>query len=143
MEKQPFDIGVALDRIEQAVQPWPKAALFQLAEEGYTSTFEQLLACIISIRTYDEVTLPVARTLFARARLPAEVARRSWDELDALPGAGHVPAGRRRRTPLTGPPPEVGLFWGGPCRDNGGLLSKRCTCLRSNRSPSPYPACSS
>ena len=84
MEKRPFDIGLALERIEQAVQPWPKAALFQLAEEGYTSTFEQLLACIISIRTYDEVTLPVARRLFARARLPAEVAQLSWEELDGL-----------------------------------------------------------
>ena len=73
MEKQPFDIGIALARIEQAVQPWPKAALFQLAEEGFSSTFEQLMACIISIRTYDEVTLPVSRALFARARLPAEV----------------------------------------------------------------------
>ena len=49
MEKQPFDIDAALDRIEDAVRPWPKAALFQLAEEGFTSTFEQLLACIISI----------------------------------------------------------------------------------------------
>lgn len=84
MEKRPFDIGLALERIEQAVQPWPKAALFQLAEEGYTSTFEQLLACIISIRTYDEVTLPVARRLFARARLPAEVAQLSWEALDGL-----------------------------------------------------------
>ena len=62
MEKRAFDIGVALERIEQAVQQWPKAALFQLAEEGYASTFEQLLACIISIRTYDEVTLPVSST---------------------------------------------------------------------------------
>ena len=84
MEKRPFDIGLALERIDEAVRPWPKAALFQLAEEGYTSTFEQLLACIISIRTYDEVTLPVSRTLFARARLPAEVAQLSWEELDGL-----------------------------------------------------------
>jgi endonuclease-3 len=84
MQKQPFDIGVALDRIGQAVQPWPKAALFQLADEGYTSTFEQLLACIISIRTYDEVTLPVARALFARARTPDAVGQLSWEELDAL-----------------------------------------------------------
>jgi len=84
MQKQPFDIGVALDRIGQAVRPWPKAALFQLADEGYTSTFEQLLACIISIRTYDEVTLPVARALFARARTPAAVGQLSWEELDAL-----------------------------------------------------------
>jgi endonuclease III len=84
MEKRAFDIGIALERIEDAVRPWPKAALFQLAEEGYTSTFEQLLACIISIRTYDEVTLPVSRTLFARARLPAEIALLSWEELDGL-----------------------------------------------------------
>ncbi|QJE00696.1 endonuclease III [Massilia forsythiae] len=84
MEKRPFDIGIALERIEQAVQPWPKAALFQLFEEGYTTTFEQLLACIISIRTYDEATLPISRRLFARARTPAQVARLSWEALDAL-----------------------------------------------------------
>jgi endonuclease-3 len=84
MEKQAFDIGVAFERIEQAVQPWPKAALFQLAEEGYTSVFEQLLACMISIRTYDEVTLPVSRTLFARARTPASIGQLRWEELDAL-----------------------------------------------------------
>jgi endonuclease-3 len=84
MEKQPFDIGVALERIEQAVQPWPKAALFQLAEEGFASVFEQLLACMISIRTFDEVTLPVSRRLFARARTPAELVQLSWEELDEL-----------------------------------------------------------
>ena len=84
MDKRAFDIDVALARIEEAVRPWPKAALFQLAEEGYTSTFEQLLACIISIRTFDEVTLPVSRRLFARARTPAQVARLSWEELDGL-----------------------------------------------------------
>jgi endonuclease III len=84
MEKLPFDISVALERIEQAVQPWPKAALFQLAEEGYRSVFEQLVACIISIRTYDEVTMPVSRKLFAQARTPAEMGRLSWEELDTL-----------------------------------------------------------
>jgi endonuclease-3 len=84
MDKRTFDIDVALARIEEAVRPWPKAALFQLADEGYTSTFEQLLACIISIRTFDEVTLPVSRRLFARARTPAQVALLSWEELDGL-----------------------------------------------------------
>lgn len=84
MDKQAFDIDLALARIEDAVRPWPKAALFQLAEEGFTSTFEQLLACMISIRTYDEVTLPVSRRLFARARSPAQVAALSWEELDGL-----------------------------------------------------------
>lgn len=84
MDKRPFDIDLALERIEDAVRPWPKAALFQLAEEGFTSTFEQLLACIISIRTYDEVTLPVSRRLFARARTPSAVAALPWEELDGL-----------------------------------------------------------
>ena len=84
MDKRPFDIDLALERIEEAVRPWPKAALFQLAEEGFTSTFEQLLACIISIRTYDEVTLPVSRRLFERARTPSSVSALRWEELDGL-----------------------------------------------------------
>lgn len=84
MGKRPFDIDLALERIEEAVRPWPKAALFQLAEEGFASTFEQLLACIISIRTYDEVTLPVSRRLFERARTPSSVSALRWEELDGL-----------------------------------------------------------
>jgi endonuclease-3 len=87
MEKKPLDIGLAIRRIRTAVLPWPKAALFQLAEEGFTSVFEQLVACIISIRTYDEVTLPVSRKLFDRARTPAEIGKLSHEELDALIGA--------------------------------------------------------
>jgi endonuclease III len=83
-DKKPFDIGLAIRRIRSAVRPWPKAALFELAEEGFNSTFEQLVACIISIRTYDEVTLPVARKLFERARTPAEVSKLTYEELDAL-----------------------------------------------------------
>jgi endonuclease-3 len=82
--KQPFDIGAVLARIEQAVQPWPKAALFQLFEEGYTSVFEQLVACMISIRTYDEVTLPVSRTLFETARTPARMLELDHAQLDRL-----------------------------------------------------------
>ena len=83
-DKKLFDIGLAMRRIEVAVRPWPKAALFELAEEGFNSTFEQLVACIISIRTYDEVTLPVSRKLFERARTPAEVSQLTYEELDAL-----------------------------------------------------------
>src|SRR5688572_33302971 len=84
MEKKPFDIGLAVRRIRKAVKPWPKAALFELAENGFTSTFEQLVACIISIRTYDEVTLPVSRKLFERARTPAEMIKLPYEELDAM-----------------------------------------------------------
>jgi endonuclease-3 len=84
MEKKPFDIGLAVRRIRKVVKPWPKAALFELAENGFTTTFEQLLACIISIRTYDEVTLPVSKKLFERARTPAEISKLTYEELDAL-----------------------------------------------------------
>jgi endonuclease-3 len=84
LEKKPFDISLAIRRIRTAVKPWPKAALFELAEDGFTSTFEQLVACIISIRTYDEVTLPLSRKLFARARTPEEISRLTYEELDAL-----------------------------------------------------------
>ena len=60
------------------------AALFELASEGYTSLFEQLVACIISIRTYDETMLVCARRLFARARTPATVATLPVRSIDAL-----------------------------------------------------------
>jgi endonuclease-3 len=84
MDKEPFDIGVAVRRIRKAVKPWPKAALFELAENGFTTTFEQLVACIISIRTYDEVTLPVSRRVFEKARTPREMIKLTYGELDAL-----------------------------------------------------------
>ena len=84
MDKKPFDIGVAVRRIRKAVNPWPKAALFELAENGFTTTFEQLVACIISIRTYDEVTLPVSRRVFEKARTPREMSKLTYEELDAL-----------------------------------------------------------
>jgi endonuclease III len=75
--KQPFDIDLAVRRIREAVRPFPKAALFELAEEGFDSVFEQLVACMISVRTRDETTLAVARKLFARARTPAEMSGRT------------------------------------------------------------------
>jgi endonuclease-3 len=82
--KRSFDVKLALERIEQAVQPYPKAALFELAAEGFGSLFEQLVACIISIRTLEEVTLPAARRLFARARTPAALAALGVEEVDHL-----------------------------------------------------------
>src|SRR3989304_4663426 len=51
MEKQPYDLDDMMSRIRSAVQGVPKAALFELAEEGFDSPFEQLLACIVSIQT--------------------------------------------------------------------------------------------
>lgn len=82
--KRPFDIADALRRIEVAVGPYPKAALFELADDGYTSPFEQLVACMISIRTRDEVTLPTARRLFEHARTPHDMANLTPDDIDDL-----------------------------------------------------------
>lgn len=82
--KKPFDIDLAMERINAVVQPWPKAAMFELAEDGFDSPFEQLVACMISIRTYDEVSLPTARKLFARARTPAQMSKLTPDEIDSL-----------------------------------------------------------
>lgn len=70
--------------IEQAVEPYPKAALFELAEAGFDSVFEQMVACMISIRTQDEVTLPVARALFNRARTPAEISQLTPDAIEQI-----------------------------------------------------------
>jgi endonuclease III len=84
VEKKPFDMDLAISRIGTAIEPWPKAALFQLAEEGFTSVFEQLVACMISIRTFDEVTLPVSRQLFQRARTPAQFVELTYEQLDDL-----------------------------------------------------------
>jgi endonuclease-3 len=82
--KRPFNIQAAIRLLREAVRPFPKAALFELAAEGSDSVFEILAACIISIRTRDETTLPTARRLFARARTPAEVAALTPEAIDAL-----------------------------------------------------------
>jgi endonuclease-3 len=57
--------------------------MFALAEEGHTSLFEQLVACIISVRTRDEVSLPAARRLLARGRTPEAVAALSERTIEA------------------------------------------------------------
>lgn len=86
---RPFDIDVALERVGEAVAPYAPAAMFALRDggdgfPGYGTLFQQLVACILSIRTYDEVSLPVARRLFARAATPAAVRALGEDELAAL-----------------------------------------------------------
>ncbi|HZU05871.1 MAG TPA: endonuclease III [Chloroflexota bacterium] len=82
--KQPFDIDAVLARIREAVRAFPAPALFALAAEGFNSPFEQLVACIISIRTLDEITEPTARRLFRRARTPAELSQLPLAELERL-----------------------------------------------------------
>jgi endonuclease-3 len=57
--------------------------MFELSERGHRTLFEQLVACIISIRTRDEVSLPTALRLLERAPTPESIrtiARRTVDE---------------------------------------------------------------
>lgn len=82
--KKPFNLATVLKRIEKAVAPYPKAAMFELYDRGYTSLFEQLISCIISIRTLDETTIPVSEKLFAIARTPAEILKLSPQQLEKI-----------------------------------------------------------
>lgn len=83
-KKRPFDIDEVIARLRDAVRPFRKAAMFELAEDGYRSPFEQLIACILSTRTRDETTVPAARALFAVARTPLEMLRLTPAEIDTL-----------------------------------------------------------
>ncbi len=82
--KRPFDIDEVMQRVRIAVATLPKAAIFELAEEGFRSPFQQLVACLISVRTLEEVTLPAARRLFAVAPNAAAVASLSVEDIEAL-----------------------------------------------------------
>ncbi len=84
--KKPFDIEEAIPLLRDAVAPYPKAALFELAARGHGSVFKILVACIISIRTRDETTLPVALRLFDAAPTPADVAALAVKQIDRLIG---------------------------------------------------------
>jgi endonuclease-3 len=83
-DKKPLRIDVMLRRVEGAVRDYPKAALFELADQGYGSTFEILIACLLSIRTRDETTMRAAPRLFAVARTPEQLAKLTAKEIDAL-----------------------------------------------------------
>jgi endonuclease-3 len=99
MSKRPFDIDRVMERIGEAVRPFPKAAMFELADEGFGSPFELLVACMISIRTLDETTLVCARRLFALARTPEAVSRLSAERIDREIGLStfHEPKARQIR----------------------------------------------
>jgi endonuclease-3 len=84
MEKRPFEIDEAMARIREAVRPFPKAAMFELRDDGFGAPFEQLIACLLSVRTRDEVSIVAARRLFAEARTPDALATMDPEAIDAL-----------------------------------------------------------
>jgi endonuclease-3 len=88
LHKRPVNYGTLFRRISRTLDEggYAPAAMFQLASEGYTSLFEQLVACIISIRTLDETSLPAAQRLFELARTPKAMAKLGVGEIDAAIG---------------------------------------------------------
>ena len=82
-EKLPFDIDEVMRRIRSAVADVPDAAMFALRDLGYGTLFQQLVACIISIRTTDEVSLPTALALLEQAPTPKDVLALDVKEIDA------------------------------------------------------------
>jgi endonuclease-3 len=80
-------------QIETSIRAYKKAAMFELAEQGFDSPFEQLIACIISIRTFDEVSAPTARRLFEVARTPEAIVKLGVARIDELihPATFHGP----------------------------------------------------
>ena len=85
MPKRPFDIDAVIAGLRAEARGLADAAMFELRDgsdghPGYGTIFQQLVACILSIRTRDETSLPVSRRLLARAATPAAMA--------ALPVAG-------------------------------------------------------
>lgn len=79
-----FSLKKALQLVEIAIRPFPKAALFELAERGWTTSFQQVLACMVSVRTLDEVTIPVAERLLAEAPTPDRLLKLSVDKVTEL-----------------------------------------------------------
>ncbi|MFL5469171.1 MAG: endonuclease III domain-containing protein [Gemmatimonadaceae bacterium] len=82
--KRAFDIHTVVRRIRQEVKQFADAAMFDLAEQGFATPFHQLAACIISIRTLDEVSLPAALRLYKVAPTPEAVARLSVKRIAEL-----------------------------------------------------------
>ncbi|MBL8150607.1 MAG: endonuclease III [Blastocatellia bacterium] len=84
IEKEPFDLDRVFEILEEVVELYPKAGLFELFAEGHRSVFELLIACMISIRTKDEVMLPVSRKLFGNARTASEMVRLGREGIERL-----------------------------------------------------------
>lgn len=84
MRKKQFDIHVMVRRIRKEVAGFADAAMFDLRTRGFVTVFQQLVACIISIRTRDEVSLPAAVRLLEVAPDATSMSRLSEREIDRL-----------------------------------------------------------
>ena len=84
MAKKAFDIDTVLRRIRKEIAGFADAAMFDLRSRGFATVFQQLIACIISIRTRDEVSLPASVRLLEKAPDAKAIARMSEKQIDQL-----------------------------------------------------------
>jgi endonuclease-3 len=84
MRKKAFDIDEVIRRIRKEVEGFADAAMFDLRSRGFGTLFQQLVACIISIRTRDEVSLPAAVRLLEKAPDATSIAKLSERQIDNL-----------------------------------------------------------
>lgn len=82
--KLPFDIHAVICLVRAAVEDHADAAMFELRDRGFGTPFQQLVACILSIRTRDEVSLPAALALLQRAGDAGAMSRLHVREVDRL-----------------------------------------------------------
>jgi endonuclease-3 len=94
--KEPFDLDEVFRRLRKAVRDLPKAAMFDLRDQGFGSPFELLVGSLISARTRDETTLVVCLRLFARARTPETMAKLPESELVSLLRGASFPEPKAR-----------------------------------------------
>lgn len=71
-------------RLRRAVAHYERATMHVLSDDGFSSVFEQIIACVISIRTREETTDKVARRFFQIARTPDQVAALSLEKIGEL-----------------------------------------------------------
>jgi endonuclease-3 len=82
--RKPFDPEQVIQILREAVRDLPAPSMFELRNRGYGSLFQQVVACMISVRTYEEVSLPASIRLFERAPTPDIVAKLPVDQIDRL-----------------------------------------------------------
>lgn len=94
--KEPLDIDEVFRLLRHVLAGMPKAAMFDLRDQGYDSPFEQLVGSLISARTRDETTLAVCIRLFNRAKTPQEMLDLSLDEIVELIHGASFPEPKAR-----------------------------------------------
>lgn len=81
---KPFDADTMMTLLRETVRDLPAPSMFELRNRGFGTLFQQLVACMISVRTYEEVSLPASIRLFERASTPEAVAGLDIVEIDRL-----------------------------------------------------------